>query len=238
MDATQAKKYARLVGALYVVSLVAGGFGESYVPQSLQIVGDAAGTAHKLAVSIGLFRASFAAYILEASCDLALTVFLYALLRPVSRTLSLLAASFGFLATAVFAAGEIFYYSAALPAVDADVAKVIPPNAQATITYLSLTIYGYVFAIFAAFYGTAAILRGYLIFRSRYLPRTLGVILFSGGLSFVAVNFLVIFMPQYNLPYVILPMLLAMVSMAIWLLIKGVNGTRWDEMQSIASSQT
>ena len=49
---------------------------------------------------------------------------------------------------------------------DADVAKVIPPDAQAALTYLCLTIFGYVFGIFAAFYGVAAILRGILIFRS------------------------------------------------------------------------
>jgi len=126
-----------------------GGFGESQVPQSLLIASDLAGTAHKVAASVGLFRASFAAYLVEASCDRTLTVLLYALLRPVNQTISLLAACFGLFSTAVFAAGEIFYFSAALPAVDADVAKVIPPDVLATVTYLSLTIYGYVFGIFA-----------------------------------------------------------------------------------------
>jgi hypothetical protein len=238
MDASQAQKYARIVGALYVVSLVAGGFGESYVPQRLLIASDLVATAHKMAVSVGLFRASFAAYLLEASCDLTLTVLLYALLRPVSRTVSLLAACFGLFSTAVFAASEIFYFSAALPVVDADVAKVIPPDLQATITYLSLTIYGYVFGIFAAFYGIATVLRGYLIFRSSYLPRALGVIFILGGVSFVAENFLVVLVPQYNVPYIVLPMMLAMASMALWLLVKGVDRTRWNEMQSLASSHT
>lgn len=166
MDSSQAQRYARLAGVLYVVSLVAGGFGESHVPQTLLIANDLAGTAHKLAASVGLFRASFAAYLVEAACDLTLTVLLYVLLRPASRTLSLLAACFGLFSTAVFATGEIFYFAAALPAVDADVAKVIPPDAQAALTYLCLTIFGYVFGIFAAFYGVAAILRGILIFRS------------------------------------------------------------------------
>jgi hypothetical protein len=238
MEASQAQKYARIAGALYVVSLVAGGFGETHVPQSLRIAGDLAGTAHKMAVSVGMFRASFAAYLLEASCDLTLTVLLYALLRPVSRTVSLLAACFGLFSTAVFAAGEIFYFTAALPVVDADVARVIPPDVQATMTYLSLTIYGYVFGIFAAFYGIATVLRGYLVFRSSYLPRALGVILILGGVSFVAENFLIVLVPRYNIPYIILPMMLAMVSMALWLLIKGVDRIRWDKMQSLASSHT
>ena len=61
MNAGQAQKYARIAGGLFVVSLVAGGFGESGVPQSLFIAGDLVGTAHKMAASVGLFRASFAA---------------------------------------------------------------------------------------------------------------------------------------------------------------------------------
>ncbi len=235
MDSDRAQRYARITGALFVVSLVAGGFGESHVPQSLLIANDVAGTAHKVAASVGLFRASFAAYLIEASCDLTLTVLRYSLLRPVSRTMSLLAACFGLFSTSVFAAGEIFYFSAALPVVDPALARIIPPDAQAAMTYLCLTIYGYVFGTFAAFYGIAAILRGYLIFRSSYLPRALGVIVVFGGLSFVAENLVIVLAPQYNLPYIILPMMFAMVSMALWFLTKGIHRTGWDRIRSGAN---
>jgi Domain of unknown function (DUF4386) len=115
-----------------------------------------------------------------------------------------------------------------LPAVDADVARVISPEAKAALTYLCLTIYGYGFGIFATFYGTAAVVRGYLILRSGYLPHGLGAILILGGASFIAKNFLVVLAPQYDLPYVIVPMFLAMVSLTLWLLIKGVDRARWD----------
>lgn len=232
MDAGRAHKYARIAGVLMVVSAAAGGFGESHVPHTLLIANDLAGTAHKVAASVGLFRASFAAYLVEAACDLTLTVLFYALLRPVSRTLSLLAACFGIFSTAVFAVGEIFYFVAALPAVDADVARVIPPDTQAALTYLGLTIFGYVFTIFAAFYGVAQIVRGFLIFRSGYLPRALGAFLIFGGLSFVALNFSVVLAPKYNPPYLIAPMMLAMISMMLWLLVKGVDRTAWDKMQT------
>ncbi len=159
--------------------------------------------------------------------DITLNVLLYALLRPVSRNLSLLGACFGLMGTAVFAAGEMLYFAAALPAVDADVAQVISPEAKATLTYLGLTIYGYGFGIFATFYGTAAVVRGYLILRSGYLPRALGAILILGGTSFIVKNFLVVLAPHYDLPYVIVPMFLAMISLTLWLLIKGVDSARW-----------
>ncbi|HEY0797114.1 MAG TPA: DUF4386 domain-containing protein [Acidisarcina sp.] len=231
MDSRTAQQYARWIGALYVITIFAGGYGESYVPNMLLIANDLAATSHKVATSVGIFRASFGSYLIEATCDVALNVLLYALLRPVSRTLALLAACFGLMGTSIFAAGEMLYFAAALPAIDADVARVISPEAKATLTYLCLTIYGYGFGIFAAFYGTAAVLRGYLILRSRYLPRALGAILMLGGASFIVKNILVILGPRYDLPYVILPMFLAMVSMTLWLLIKGVNPAQWDVMQ-------
>jgi Domain of unknown function (DUF4386) len=67
-----------------------------------------------------------------------------------------------------------------------------------------------------------------LILHSGYLPRGLGAILILGGASFIAKNFLVVLAPQYDLPYVIFPMFLAMFSLTLWLLIKGVDRARWD----------
>jgi hypothetical protein len=210
----------------------AGGWGESHVPNTLLLAKDLAGTAQRVASSVGLFRSSFAAYLIEAACDITLNVLLYALLRPVSRNLSLLAACFGLMGTAVFGAGEMLYFAAALPTVDADVARVISPEAKASLTYLCLTIYGYGFGIFAMFYGVAAAVRGYLIWRSGYLPRALGGVLIFGGASFIAKNFLVVLAPRYDLPYVIVPMFLALASLMLWLLIKGVDRARWDAMQT------
>jgi hypothetical protein len=236
MNAGTAQQYARWIGVLYAITIVAGGWGESHVPDTLLIANDLAGTAHRVASSVGLFRSSFAAYLIEAACDITLNVLLYALLRPVSRNLALLAMCFGLMGTTVFAAGELLYFAAALPAVDADVARVVSPDAKAALTYLCLTIYGYGLGIFAMFYGTASAVRGYLILRSGYLPRALGAILIFGGVSFIAKNFLVVLAPQYDLPYVIFPMFLAMASLMLWLLIKGIDRARWDAMQRVPAA--
>lgn len=235
MNAGTAQRYARWIGILYVISLVAGGWGESHVPNTLLIANDLAGTAHRMANSVGIFRSSFAAYLVEAACDITLNVLLYALLRPVSRTLSLLAVCFGLMGTAIFAAGEMLYFAAALPAVDTDVARAISPEAKATLTYLCLTIYGYGFGIFAMFYGVAAGIRGYLILRSGYLPRALGALVILGGASFIAENFLIVVTPRYHLPYVVAPMILAMASLMLWLLIKGVDRAQWDAKQAASA---
>ncbi len=229
MNARDARRYARLAGVLLVVSIFAGGFGESFVPGKLIAANDMVETAHRMAASVGLFRASFACYVIEAACDVSLMAIFYLLLRPVSRPLSLIALCFGAVGTAVFAAGEILYFASALPAIDPGAAKALGPNGGAPFTYLCLTLYGYVFNIFAVLYGIPVMLRGYLIFRSGYLPRVLGWIVMAGGAGFVVKNFVVVLAPQYDSMAFVLPIFVAMISMALWFLVKGIDENRWDQ---------
>jgi hypothetical protein len=114
MNANEAQRYARVAGVLIAISLLAGGFGESFVPGKLIAAGDFHETSLRVAASLGLFRAGFVAYLIEAACDLFLTAIFYLMLRPVSRPLSLITAFLGVFCTATFAVGEIFYYVAAL----------------------------------------------------------------------------------------------------------------------------
>ncbi len=230
MNARDAQRYTRVAGVLLVVSIFAGGFGESYVPGKLIATNDLVETAHRIAASVGLFRASFASYLVEAACDVSLTAIFYLLLRPVSRPLSLIVLCFGVVGTAVFAAGEILYFAAAMPAIDPGVAKALAPDASASFTYLCLTLYGYVFNIFAALYGIPVMLRGYLIFRSGYLPRVLGAIVMAGGAGFVVKNLVVVLAPQYDSMAFVLPIFVAMISMAFWFLVKGIDENRWDRL--------
>ncbi len=168
-------------------------------------------------------------------CDIALNVLFYALLRPVSRYLALLALCFGLMATSIYLAGEMLYFASALPATDAHVARAVAPEAKAALTYLCLTIYSYINGIFATFYGTAALVRGYLMVRSGFLPRTLGALFMLGGASFIADNLIVVVAPQYDLPYILVPMFVAMISSAFWLWIKGIDSTKWNVLQAPAA---
>ncbi len=233
MVARDAQRYARIAGLLLVVSLFAGGFGESYVPEKLQASGEVLATANTLAHSIGLFRAGFAAYLLEAACDLALTAIFYVLLLPVSRTLAVVTLCFGLFGTCTFAVGEIFYYAAGLPWMDAHFAASLGPAASSTFTYLCLNLFGQVFAVFTAFYGLDAMLRGYLMFRSGYIPRWIGALLMLAGTGFVLSNAFVLFAPRFNSMMLVMPMMAAMLSLAAWLLWKGVRLTEWDGANSL-----
>ena len=93
---------------------------------------------------------------------------------------------------------------------------------------LSLTLYGYGGSIFMVFYGIASILRGYLISRSKYLPRFLGVLLVFGGLGFVVKNFALVLAPRFDSDYFLLPTFVAQLPLAAWLLLRGVNTAVWE----------
>jgi len=235
MNERDAQRYVRVAGWLILVSIFAGGFGESYVPGRLLAGQDVAETAHRVAASVGLLRAGFASYLVEAMCDLSLTAIFYVLLRPVSRTLSIIALCFGIFGTTIFAVGEIFYFSAALPVTDSRLATAMGPEARAWFPYVCLTIFGYVFSFFTAMYGIPTMIRGYLIYRSGYLPRALGVVIVLGGAGFVVKNLAAVLAPQYDSMLYVLPTFVAGVFQMFWFLLKGIDTAGWERREAAAA---
>ena len=189
--------YARIAGILFLLSFVAGGFGEAYVPSKLIMSSDASATAQNIRAFDSLFRMSFAGYLVEAICDTALALIFYALLKPVDRTLAL-RAFFGLVSTALSPSQRSFYLRRPkLILGGAGYLKTFAPDQLNTLALLSLKLFAYGGAMFTVFYGIGWVLRGYLIFRSGYLPKFLGVLMALGGLAFIARNFLLVLAPAY-----------------------------------------
>ena len=232
MNSVPVQMYARIAGVLFLLTIVAGGFGELYVPSKLVVSADANATASNIRDFDWLFRMGFAIYLVEAVCDIALALIFYVLLRPVHKYLALLAAFFGLVSTALFGVAELFYFAASLILGGAAYLKSFSPDQLNTLALLSLKLYGLGGGIFMVFYGVASILRGYLIFRSGYLPKFLGVLLALAGLGFVTNNFALVLAPAYASSILLLPMFLAAVSLTVWFLVKGVDVPKWEEKAS------
>jgi hypothetical protein len=222
------QKYARIAGVLFLVSMIAGGFGEFYVPSTLIVSGDATATAKNILAHDLLFRMGFASYLVEAVCDIALSLVMYVLLRPVRKDLALLAAFFGLVSTAVFAGAELFYFAATFILGGAEYLKTFSTDQLNTLGLLSLKFYGTGAGIFMALYGIATGIRGYLIYRSTYLPRFLGVLMMLAGLGFIAKNFALVLAPGFPSDVFLLPMPLVVLSLTLWLLMKGVDVPKWE----------
>jgi hypothetical protein len=214
---------------LLLVSVVVGGIGEVLVPSTVIVDDDASATARNILAHGMLFRLGFACYLVEAICDVALTPLFYLLLKPVRRDLALLAAAFRLVATSTFAISEVFYFAALLIAGNGGYLHPFSSDQRSALALLVLDVFGTTSGIFTVFYGSASIVLGYLIVRSRYLPKALGVLLSLAGLAFVIRNFLLVLAPEYAADGFLAPMLLAMSGLGLWLLAKGVDVRTWQE---------
>lgn len=230
-----AQTYAKAIGILFLLSMIGGGFGELWIPSQIIVSGDAAATANNITSRSTLFRLGFAMYLLEAVCDIVLSLVFYMLLRPVRKDLALLAAFFGLVSTSVFAVAEYFYLAAAIPLGTAEYLKVFSPEQRNTLAMLAIRMYTLGSGIFMLFYGIASILRGLLIFRSGFLPRFLGVLLGLAGVGFIARNLVLVMAPRYASPLFLLPMFVAGVTMTFWFLVKGVDVVKWEERQALST---
>jgi hypothetical protein len=228
--------YARIAGVVFLVAIVAGGFGEFYAPSTLIVPGAATATAHHLLGSSLFFRLGFLAYLIEAVTDVTLTFLLYVLLRPVHANLAKLAVLFRIMATATFAFGELFYFAPSLILGGDGYLKTFSPAQLQTLALLSLNVYGLVGGLFTVFYGIASLILGYLMVRSGYLPKVLGVLWVLGGLGFVTWNVLLVLAPAYVPPFLPVPQLLAVLSLGLWLLVRGVDVEKWKEHEAVAAS--
>jgi hypothetical protein len=219
--------YARVTGLLLALSMVFGFIGEWYIPSQFMSL-DAATTAQKIASSQSLYRFGFAAYLVEAICDIGLSVLFYVLLKPVNKPLALAAAFFGLVATALYAVAEIFYFAPTVLLSGASYMKAFSPEQVNALTMLSLKLFARIGVMFLALYGIATVLRGYLILRSAYLPKFIGLLLMLGGVAFIAKNVTTVLAPAYSSELLLAVLFPAGLSLTLWMILKGVDVAKWE----------
>ena len=153
--------------------------------------------------------------IITLTSDVGVALVLYDLLRPVSRIVSLCAAIFRIVFVVVMGLNSLNFFG---------LLNVIG-KARSADTFNV----GYGIALVP--FGVHCLLIGYLVFRSTFLPRLLGVLMATAGLAY-----LLFIWPSLGLrlffPYIAIPGVLGEGSLTLWLLTKGVNGERWKEQAS------
>jgi hypothetical protein len=222
------QSYARAAGIMFLISFVAGSFGEFYVPSKLIVAGNAAATVSNILAHEMLFRFGFAGYLLEALCDIGLALVLYVLLKPVHRNLALLSAFFGLVSTALFAVCELFFFCAPFLVRNPAFAQNFTSGQLDALFYFFVRVYSVGAGLFMVFYGAASLIRGYLIYRSDYLPRFIGVLSALVGVGFIVKNFTLVLAPAYSSDLLLIPAPLAVLVMTVWFLTKGVDVDKWN----------
>ena len=176
----------------------------------------------------GLFRLGFAAYLVEAFSDIILAWLFYVLLRPVHRNLALLSAFFGLVSMSLFAVTQMFYFSAPVFLKGSKYLTAFSPPQLEALANVFLSLYATLSGLFTLFYGTAWLVRGYLTFRSSYLPHFLGAFMVMAGLGFVAKNITSLLAPAYSSDVLLAPMFLNVAVLAVWMLFMGVDREKWN----------
>ena len=222
-DAATMQRYARIAGVAMLLSMIFGFLGEMYLPERIVVAGNAAATAANVIGQPMLFRLNFAAYLVEGICDVALCVFFYILLKPVDRNLALLSAFFGIVSMVTYAVSEASFYSAAVVLRETGGMTAFTVEQRNALALLCTRIAATIAWLFLCMYGIASMIRGYLIARSGYLPRTIGILLMVGGAGFFLRSVAFLLAPGYSSALLLLPMAVAGIPLTAWLLVRGID---------------
>ena len=224
------KTLARIGGALYVFIIVAGIFAELFVRGALIVSGNAAATAANVAAHEGLWRLGIAGDLAMHVADLPLLVILYVLMRPVNRDLALLVVLFDAVQSAVLVASKMNLLTPLFTGGDAAYLKAFTPEQLEALSYLSMRMDSHGFGFGLIFFGCGCLVLGWLIRRSGYLPWIIGALIQLAGACYLVNSFALILAPSLAgalFPAIMLPPLVAETSLALWLLVKGVDVPRW-----------
>ena len=227
-----AQAYARIAGVLYLINIACGIFGEIFVRGHLVVAGDAATTAHRIMSSEFLFRCGIAGDLIMHITDVPMAVIFYVLLRPVSKDLSLLSALFGMLQTAILCANKLNLVTVLLLLGGTSSLKAFDQNQLQALASLSLSLHAYGFGIGLIFFGMSCLVAGYLMFQSGYFPKILGVLQVMAGVSYLinsSAQLLVPALANKMFPAIVLPAFIGELGTCLWLIVKGVNVSKWDE---------
>jgi hypothetical protein len=224
--------YARIAGLLLLIVAVLGPFSVIYVPSTLIVPGDATATADNIEASRWLFSLGIVSDSLIFLIEIVLTVLLYVLLRPVSRTLSLIAAFARLAMTIVQGINLLPYFIALLLLSGAGYLTVFEPAQSDALALLFLNAHGYGVFIWQLFFGLHLLVLGYLIFKSGYFPRILGVLVIAGSLGYLIDGYGNILFPNNTEIFGVIVGVTAVfgeLPFFLWLLIKGVDVQRYNE---------
>jgi hypothetical protein len=224
------RRLARMAGVLYLVNIVGGAFAITIVPSMLVVNGDVAATAQNIQAHELLYRSGLAAHVLVTTTNVPLALIFYELFKVVNRRLALLDAFFILVATAVEAAGLLNQFVPLVLLGSGPYRSALPLSQIQALAYLPVDLSSIDYTIHTVFFGLDILFFAYLVLRSTFLPRTIGVLLAIDALAYLIYSFTDILAPDIaaNLvPWIQLPALIGEGSLCVWLLAVGLDPERW-----------
>jgi hypothetical protein len=218
---------ARLAGGLYLALMPFGFFGIIYVPSVLLVSGDAATTSRNIMASEWLIRSGAVSHLISQLILVFLVLALYRLLKPVNKEHAVLMVVLALVAVPIASLNEVNHLAALRLLTNADDGAFAASQLQAqAMLFLDMRQNGIVVA--QVFWGLWLLPLGLLVFRSGFLPRLIGVLLVIAGAAYVIDSGTLLLFPGHatisQFTFV------GEVLLPLWLLIKGVNVERWQQV--------
>ena len=212
---------------LYLLTMVLGGVAQGLVSDRLVVIGDAAASAANIRSHALLFRLGFAVYLVEMVCQLSTTVLFYDLLKPVNAGVARAATVLGVVGCTIKTVARLFFIAPVLVLGGARYLTAFNLEQLQALGLLSLRVNYLGETIAMVFFGCYALLVGYLIFTSGFLPRLLGVLSAIGGIGWL--TYLYEPVAARLAPIVLGLALVGALAKVVWLLVVGVHDDRWRE---------
>jgi len=225
VSSNSVQKTARLTGFLYLLLAPLGYFGIGYIP-TLIVSGNVQATISNIASHEMLIRLSIVSAFLEQLVNIFVALLLYKLLNSVNKTMALLMVILLFFGVPIAMLNELNQFA---------ILQLVNGNANSfSLIPLFLNLHQSGISIAQIFWGLWLFPMGYLVYKSGFIPRVIGVFLILGSLGYLIDSFAFFLFPQLNLKvsqYTFVGELL----IALWLFIKGVNVKKWEKRTSKSS---
>ena len=224
---------ARMAGVFEALEGAGSSNGQVFILGSLVVTGDAAATAHNILANEALFRLGFLVSVAGVAFHLAWSLLMYQLLKPVNSTIAALAVFVVLICCAMQALTAFFYLAPLLVLQGGHALSGLTAAQTESLAFVFLKLNGAAFQLDLVFFGLWCILTGYLIWRSTFLPRILGVLLMIDGVGWT----LYVWPPlAINLfPVIAVASGLAEIPLQLWLIIFGANSERWHQQAGTAA---
>jgi hypothetical protein len=227
------RQLARIAGGLYLINIVTGAFAVGYVQAALIVPGNAAATVHNIQAHELLYRWGLVAHLITLLTNVPLALIFYDLFKVVNRRFAVLVVFFTLVGTAIEGANLLDQFAPLLLLGGTHyLMNVFSPEQVQALAYMPLDAQALRFNISEVFFVGYLLCAAYLIFRSSFLPRVLSVLLAIGGVCYLTYAFADFLAPEFAahlVPAIQVPSGLAEISLALWLLMVGLNPQRWQE---------
>jgi hypothetical protein len=218
---------ARFIGLFHLIVIVGGVVAQGLISNRLIVFSSPATTATNILANRNLFQIGLTIFLIEMAANVATTILFYELLRPVNKSVSLLSTGWGLTGCIIKTFARAFYIVPLFVLGGTSALSSFSSEQLQSIALVLLRLNGQGANLALPFFGLEWVLRGYLITRSTYLPRWLGVLSFISGLGW-----LTYFYPPLGSRLFVILALIALTQSAVlifWLLVFGVNEERWKE---------